>query len=457
MTTARPTSEARALSAPLWPLALAMAVRLAAWLIVSPARLASDEDSYFAVATALLAGGEQNLFWPPVTGWLIAGMRWLLRTDAPATVRLVWIALDLGCLLALRTLAMRLGRALFDSDPVMARRLSLVATVAYALYLPALSHAQFTTSETPALLQTLLVLVLLTTPGPAVMLTACAGLLTGTLALTRPSLMPLLVIWPASLWKNVSSIVSWQRATVFVVTGVLVVGAWAVRNWRVAGQFTIANNSAYNLFIGNRDLYAEDLDLFNPVATREQIEFRRQHWSGQLAYPTESPAELQRQAIRWIAAHPLRFGRRALGRLARVFAPKTDVLELAGGEQLAGIFSPISLVLLSAANAQWAVVLFGGLIGLAAIVRMAPEFGRLFVATIIGSLLLCLVAIAKPRYSFVFDPILLLSLAALLIAPRDLTAALDARARRTLLVLAIFLLWGWAAWLIFALSSRMAL
>ena len=108
----------------------------------------------------------------------------------------------------------------------------------------------------------------------------------------------------------------------------------------------------------------------------------------------------------WIAAHPLTFARRAVGRLARVFAPKTDVLELAGGEQLAGVFSPTSLVLLSAANAQWAVVLFGGLIGLAAILSIAPELGRLFAGTLGGSLLLCAVAIAKPRYSFVFDPLL---------------------------------------------------
>src|SRR5262245_40876242 len=51
-------------------LALALVVRLAAWLTVSPTRLASDEDSYVAVANGLLADGHQDLFWPPVTGWL---------------------------------------------------------------------------------------------------------------------------------------------------------------------------------------------------------------------------------------------------------------------------------------------------------------------------------------------------------------------------------------------------
>ncbi len=439
-----------------WPVALAIGVRIAAWLTVSPTRFASDEDSYFAVATALLARGEQNIFWPPITGWLIAAVRWALQTDAPTTVRLVWIALDLGCLLALYALALRLGRALFTEE-VTAARLSVLATAGYALYLPAISHAQFATSETPALLQVLVVLLLLTTPNVGTTTFMVAGAIAGTLALTRPSLLPLLAFWPLAMWVNPRSRESWKQAAAFMAVAALVVGAWVVRNRVVAGQLTIANNSAYNLFIGNRDLYAEDLDLLSPVATREQIEFRRQQWSGELVHPSDPPAELQRQAFAWIAAHPLSFARRAVGRLARVFAPKTDVLELAGGEQLAGVFSPTSLVLLSAANAQWAVVLFGGLIGLAAILSIAPALGRLFAATIAGSLLLSTVAIAKPRYSFVFDPLLILGLSALLTAPSQMTAALDARARRILALLFVFLLWGWVAWLIFAFSSRMAL
>ena len=457
MSTPRATAEAGAVPAPLWPLALAIAVRLLAWLSVSHTRFASDEDSYFAVATALVGRGEQNLFWPPMTAWVIAAIRWTFRTDAIANVRIIWIAFDVASLLLVRALATRLGRAVFDNDRDRVSRLSLLATVGYALYLPAVSHAQFATSETPALMQTLAVLLLLTTPGAGAVIDAAAGVLTGTLALTRPSLLPLLVLWPLAAWRSAASSESWRRVVLFVLSGAIVVGAWAVRNRYVAGQLTIANNSAYNLFIGNRDLYAEDLDLFNPVATREQIEFRRQQWTGTLVYPSESPAELQRQAIAWITAHPVNFARRAVGRLARVFAPKTDVLELAGGEQQAGAFSPVSLVLLSAANAQWAVVLFGGLIGLVAIVRIAPDFGWLFVATMIGSLLLCTIAIAKPRYSFVFDPILLLGLAALLTAPSQLTAALGARERRLLGVIILFVLWGWTAWLIFAVSSRMAL
>ena len=441
----------------IWPLALAAAVRIVAWLSVSPTRFASDEDSYFAVATALLERGEQNVFWPPVTGWLIAGVRWLLQADSIATIRVIWIALDLGCVAAIWTLALRLGRWIFAADPAKASRLAWLAAMGYALYLPAISHAQFATSETPALLQTLAVLLLLTQPTAGTAAFLAAGALTGTLVLTRPSLLPLLACWPLAAWLNRRSGDQWRRATVMAMAGAVVIGAWVVRNGIVDGQLTIATNSAYNLFIGNRDLYAEDLDLFSPRATPAQIEFRRQQWSGQLVYPAEPPAELQRQAVAWIAAHPLTFARRALGRLARVFAPKTDVLELAGGEQTAGIFSSASLVLLSAANAQWVVTLFGGLFGLAAIWRLSPPFGRLFAATIAGSLLLCTVAIAKPRYSFVFDPLFVIGLAALLTSPFEIAAAVDTRARRILAVIVLFLIWGWVAWLVFAFSSRMAL
>ncbi|MGH9383218.1 MAG: hypothetical protein ACRD2N_02850 [Vicinamibacterales bacterium] len=455
MTTARDTVRAGKGGA-IWPLALALTLRVIAWFAVSPSRFASDEDSYFVAAGALLHG-EQDLFWPPVTGWLIAAARWILRSDSVATIRLVWIGLDLGCLLAIATLARRLGAAVFTDDPQQITRLTTLATAGYALYLPAISHAQFTTSETPALFQTLLVLVLLTRPRAGVGTSAAAGLLAGTLSLTRPSLMPLLLVWPVAA-RRIANPSVWRRsALVFFMAGTLVVGAWVVRNRQVTGQPIVSNNSAYNLYLGNRDVYAEDLDLFSPLATREQIEFRRQQWSGQLAYPAGSPAELQRLALAWIAAHPGTFARRAVGRLARVFAPKTDVLELAGGEQRAGIFSPTALVLLSAANAQWTVILFGGLLGLAGILRRAPAIGLLLAGTIAGSLVLCLVAIAKPRYSFVFDPILLLGLATLLAAPRETTAAINPPAYRVLGVIYVFLGWGWVAWLLFALSSRMAL
>ena len=443
---------------PAWPLVLAVAVRIAAWLVVPAGRFASDEESYFQVATALLLRGEQDLFWPPLTGWLIAAARWTLGTDVVTTVRLVWLTLDIACVVAVRALAGRVAMAVCGRETARAARFTAMATAGYALYLPAISHAQFMTSETPALLQVLVVLLLLTTRGAGTGIFAAAGLVAGTLVLTRPSVLPLLVFLPVARWIGADR--KARRLVPIVaciVMGTAVIGAAMVRNQVLSGEFTLARNSAYNLYIGNRDMYGEDLDLFSPRATPGQIEFRPQMWSGELEYPVQSPAELQREALGWIADRPGVFVRRAVGRLARVFAPRTDVLELVGGERSAGIFSPASLGLLAVANAQWTVVLFAGIPGLVVLLRLNREWGTTLVATVLGALPLCLIAIAKPRYSFVFDPVLLIGAVLFMSAPRWHWAGLGRGERWLVAALSGFVLWGWTAWLVFAVTSRMAL
>ena len=171
-------------------------------------------------------------------------------------------------------------------------------------------------------------------------------------------------------------------------------------------------------------------------------------------YPTGTPQELQRQAVDWIVAHPGTVARRALGRLGRVFAPRTDVLELVGGERSVGVFAPQSIALLGIANLQWTVVLFGGLIGLLALRHIRPDHFELYVASIIGAVVLCLIAISKPRYSFVIDPLLILGAAVFLTAPGRVIRSLTIIDRLVLAALFVFLIWVWIAWTIFAFSSR---
>ena len=436
-----------------WPIALAALIRLAVWFLIPDSRFASDEDSYFHVATALLHG-RQDLFWPPVTGWLIALVRLISGSDSIAVIRLAWAVMDVACAAMIYVLAARLGRALWDGNDRRVPGLAGAATIAYAIYLPAIGYSQFATSEIPALAGTLLILVLVTAPRPSLLKAAAAGLFAGLLCLTRPSLLPLIGLIPLSLLRTHQKR-ALSRAALIVVLGVTVVAAYVMRNWLYAGEFTISTNSAYNLFIGNRDMYAEDLDLFNPRATAAQIEFRRQQFSGQLPPFTQSPADSQRLAIEWIREHPGLFARRALGRLARVFVPKTDVLELLGGEVRAGIFAPASLALLAVTNVQWTLVLFGGLAGVAALRHRAPDWAALFIAVIVGAVLLCTIAISKPRYSFVFDPLLIIAGCALwLDRARASFSGVD---RRVLAVVFAFIVWGWIAFAIFAVTSRSAI
>lgn len=437
----------------LWPLVIAATVRLAVWAVLPGQRFASDEQGYVDAGRALALTGQQDLFWPPLTGWIVA----LVTTIAPgaslSALRLLWIAIDLANVALVGVIAHRIAAVVRVEQ---APRFVWLATLGYALYLPAISHAQFVTSEMPALFLVLASLALLTSRPVTAAGSVGAGLLLGALLLARANLLPLLVLMPAAALSDLPR-APWLRRTVLVVVaGALVVSAAVARNWIVYGEPSLSRNAAYNLYIGNREVYAEDLNLFHPFATHEQIEFRRKFFAGTLEYPTGTAAELQRDAMQWIADHPGQFLRRALGRLARVFAPKTDVLELAGGEGSAGVFAPVPLALLAIANLQWAVVLFAGMFGVRVLADRDRRLGLTWIATIAGTVLLCLIAISKPRYSFVFDPLLIIGavLAVTISSPERL--AHWRRSRFGLAALYAFLAWGWIAWTIFAFSSRVA-
>lgn len=434
-------------------MAIAAVVRLTVWAFMSATRFASDEQGYVDAGTALATTGQQDLFWPPLTGWLVALMKTVAPAASLAAMRLAWIGIDVVNVALIAVLADRIAQAALP-----ARRHALVAaaSLAYALYLPAIGHAQFITSEMPALLLLLSSVVLLTRPGRDLVTEGAAGVLLGMLVLARANLAPLALVMPAASFAGLPK-VEWVRRTCMVaaVAALIVVGA-LVRNWVSFGEPSLSRNAAYNLYIGNRELYAEDLNLLNPRATQEQIEFRRQFFAGTLSYPQGTAAELQQQATAWIVAHPLQFVRRATGRLARVFAPKTDVLELVGGEGGASVFSPAALAVLGTAAMQWAWILFAGVAGVAVLIDRDRRLGFTVLWTIVGSVALCLVAIAKPRYSFVFDPLLILTATLFTMMPKVERAASWRAHSAVLALVTVFLAWGWVAWMIFAVTSRPA-
>lgn len=428
-------------------------VRLMAWVLIPATRFASDEQGYVDAGVQLATTGRQDLFWPPMTGWIVAAVKVLLPSASLGFLRLLWVGLDLANLGLIAILAGRIAALL---DPVHGRRFVWLTTFAYALYLPAISHAQFVTSEMPALLLVLLSLVSITSPSRSLAAVVATGAAIGVLVLVRANLAPLAVFVPLAALSDLPAGEWLRRSAIVLAIAAAIPAAVVAHNGIAHGEATLSRNAAYNLYIGNRDFYAEDLDLMRPRATPEQIEFRRQMFAGTLEYPTGTAAELQRAAMDWIASHPGTFVRRAAGRLARVFAPKTDVLELAGGEGTAGIFSMRSLALLSIANLQWMLILAAGLPGVAMLLARHQRWGATFLATIIGSVALCLVAIAKPRYSFVFDPLLIAAAAFFVTAPAADRLDTLRRSRAILTVLFAFLIWGWVAWTIFALSSRLA-
>src|SRR5262245_64914397 len=120
------TAERVADWSPAWPIALAVLARAVAWCFVPEGRFASDEESYVRAGIGLLTRGEQDLFWPPFTGWLIAAAAWVFHTTDIRWIRLVWLAMDVACAVLLGRLAHDVARKSFGHG----RRAALVATLA---------------------------------------------------------------------------------------------------------------------------------------------------------------------------------------------------------------------------------------------------------------------------------------------------------------------------------------
>jgi hypothetical protein len=289
--------------------------------------------------------------------------------------------------------------------------------------------------------------------------TAFAGLVCGIVVLTRSNLAPLLLTIPCAMLISASGqmLHRLRAAVVFVLVGSAVVGAYITRNYYATGQWMLDRNGPYNLYVGNVDDYQSDLNLFYPWATPEQVKLRHEMLTG-----TQKPVLLTREqmlheGIKNIRNHPSLFLRRALGRLARVFAPKTDVLTLFGGEKKVGIFSPLPMALLIITLIQYGFILFLGFAGMLCLRRFSRILPFLFGAIIIGSLLLCLVAVAMPRYSAPFEPILIVCAFVFILDFRKNLSYIW-RERRVLYgIMLAFYIWAWSAWMIFSFSSRLAL
>lgn len=432
------TSEARPRSPLLGPLALAVIARVFGLAVGSAHAPEGDESSYLGAAFALVQDGVQDGFWPPLTGWLLAALSLVLGDDY-RVLRAAYALLDLVNVVQVHALTRTMAGAHPRAD-VAAK----LAASAYALYLPAIGFACSATSELPTLLLLLTALRVLSIERAS----AAAGWLLGLATLARANLV--LVPWALAL--PLARAPSGRRAAaLLVLTSLAPPLLWAARNVAKGEDHLFSANASYNLYLGNGATYQEDLDLFSPRATQAQIAARRGGDRADVAAAEAmSPSERSRAARAAIVGDPLRFARRALGRLARIFAPRTAHLALVGGERAGrkAVYGLLGLGLV-----QWALVLFPSLVGIACLRRSNPRSFAVVLGTVVGSILLGLVAIAKPRYGYPFEP-LLIGAAALVYAGVATPSDLDRRARALVGVAGAFLAWGWAAWLVFAFTSR---
>ena len=451
----------------LW-LALGVAAGLrgcAWWWAAAPQQ---DELSYQATARWLVEHGEQRLFWPPVTSWLIAAVFAVLGPSF-AAARVLWIGLDLVNLGLLWQLAGTVSAG--DTPAPAASGTSPVpglVVLGHAVSLPAISYAVHTTSETPAVALLLAMLLLLRpeqipaapAPAPAPRFgtrAALAGLCGGALVLTRTSLglVPLALAAllvregaPAARQRD-----GWGSAGLLLGLTALLVSGYVLRNRVVTGQAVLAQNTTYNFHRGNGPTYQEDLNLFWPVATPQQIELRvHQRDEAPVA---ATPAQLRHEAWAYIQAHPGIFARRALGRLARLTVPRTEQLTLLGGEERIRIEDGRSIALLLLGVLQWAPLLLLGTAGLLALQLHGQAATRAwanrFLVVVAAGIAPALIAISKPRFGYVFEPLLLIAAAAFVANLRTWRPQL-----RHPVTIALYAFYAWAqvAWLIFAVTSR---
>jgi 4-amino-4-deoxy-L-arabinose transferase-like glycosyltransferase len=135
---------------------------------------------------------------------------------------------------------------------------------------------------------------------PAPALAFLAGALAGAAALVRPAMLlylPLAIGWLLVRRRPALAVAATLAATV-------VITPWTLRNLRVHDRFVlIASEGGVTFWTGNHPLAGGEGDLAaNPRLKEAELAFRRAH-------PGLSPDELEplyyREALGWIAAHPL--------------------------------------------------------------------------------------------------------------------------------------------------------
>lgn len=425
-------------------IAAAAVARAVALAIAGRIPAEGDESCYLGVAQALVSRGEQDVFWPPLTGWVDALAIRLLGGEL-VLLRAAMSALDLVNVVLVHDIATLVVGQSFDA--ARRDRIALVSALVYALYLPAIGFAISMTSEIPALTLVLVAVRLLL--GEA---TSRAGLVAAAVALGLATLARSNLLVLAFAFAAVLPRASRRARLLFLVLSLVPPAIWTARNAHAGHGVVLATNASYNLYVGNSPDAQQELDLFAPIATPQQRAVRGGGEDADAAHAKAMPHdERQARAVAFVRDAPLRFVRRSFGRLARVFAPRTAHLASFGAN--GSVSRPLPAFLLLLALAQWIPVLFGGVLGLVRLVELRTERASLLVATVVGSLPLCLVALAKPRYSFPFEPFLVIGATTAAVA-RTTPFELGRPARWVFGLVSAFLAWGIVAWFVFAITSR---
>ena len=423
-------------------------LRLFFWYLIPESRFASDEEGYFSTGIFLYQNGYLENKWPPIVPILISSLNFILDENLKF-FRLFWVFLDIINIFLIFQISSKIF--IFENNQ-RSILFPYACALFYALYIPSISFSQFLTSEIPTLFLILLIFNLML--GKIKIYKILVVLtLSGVLVLVRTNLLP--IVLGLSFFCSIYYFKSFASRIIgiilFSIFGYMLLFIYIGYNYSIYDKITLTYGSSYNLYIGNRDHYTEDLNIFNPLATKEQIIDR------DLSIPKQSVElsedEMKDLAINYIKDHPLTFVRRAIGRFARIFAPKTAQLQLIGGESSYPVTNFYSLTLLISSLFQYGFILFLGLLFLINTKFDNKKFKFLSLITIFSSIILCLIAISKPRYSFPFDFIFIIYSVYFFYKEKGLIYYF--RKNKLINLCFIFIIiWFWLSWFIFSLSSR---
>ena len=427
-------------------LALAVAVRLAAFWWAGPSlRCSYDGCSYLRLAAAL-AGGEgwlteKGFLWPPgYPAFLAALLAGGTEVTAPLA-RGVQAIMGGFLVLPVAALARRVAAGA-TSRPLMAVHVAC-AFVALDPTLIAYSHLLWPETLFLILFTPALVCLLDSEGRPARQI--MAGLLLGAAGLVKAIgfwlLLPL--AWAASR----PGLKPRVRLLLLTLAGALVViTPWTARNAAAYGRFLFIDATAgTNLYLGNTEAPPVSWDWGNFERSRVR-QGRPRCATGDFIQRDRCE---QRAAAAWIAGHPLAFARRAVTKWADLVNPTSFLVRhvRAGrysGLPMSSIPPPWAMLVTLAAAGPWMLLALMAAWGIALAPPCPPR--RLALALILALLALHALTFAMSRFRLPAVPILaaFAGLTAARIAAGEslLPARVAARSGLAAAVIVLLVLWG---------------
>lgn len=314
-------------------------IRVGAVLALWPG-LSTDPDAYAALAESWRASGTYGLvnaageprptaFRPPAYPALLAGTAFG-GAVVPWQIAALHVLIGLGTALGAfvwgnmvdSTRVARLAALGTAVDPVLLHQSAQPMTETFATFLAVWAIVAFAWGERSGRTGAF----------------ALSGLAVGIACLTRPTFLPVLLLWTAYLlvrgWRSAADGDGDEnppalrgrmfRIVAFMLPALVLVGGWTLRNQIVLGSAVVATtHGGYTLLLGNNDDFYGWLNdpAGEPIwsAERLQADLARQRPAGETE--VEEDRRLQRIAREWIASHPAAFAQCVLYRLGRLGTP----------------------------------------------------------------------------------------------------------------------------------------